>query len=386
VIIVSFGALAAIDSGKSFLPYWVRWNYRGYEDTTGDYPTPPKQYGEYRAFINAAAKLPPGRLLWEGNSQLNVYGSPLALMLLPYWTHGRISSMEGVYYEASATTPYQFMTVAALVAPGNASNPVGGVPYRNQSDFKLGVRWMQQLGVNYFAAHSPQAEAAADADPRLKLVATSPDRDGIDPLGWRIYRVAHSELVEPVRYQPVVVDHVPARDEQQCERKVALLLSRPSVQVHDWQDCIAVPWFNDTAALNRPLVADGPSSWQHSGPAAARSLPKKRLPNVRVTNVRADTDSVSFDVSRTGVPVYVKTSFFPNWEASGANGPYRATPDAMVVVPTSRHVTLHYGTTGTEWLGRAGTLAGVGGLIALVVIPRRRRKRTIAVPMDAHDA
>ena len=225
VTIVSLGALAAMDSGKSFLPYWVRWNYRGYEDSKGDYPTPAKQYGEYRAFINAAAKLPPGRLVWEGNSQLNVYGSPLALMLLPYWTHGRISSMEGVYFEASATTPYHFMTVAALVAPGNASNPVGGVPYRDQSDFKLGVRWLQQLGVSYFAAHSPQAEAAADADPRLRLVATSPDRDGVDPLGWRIYRVAHSELVEPVRYQPVVVDHVPARDEQQCERKVARLLA-----------------------------------------------------------------------------------------------------------------------------------------------------------------
>ena len=179
---------------------------------------------------------------------------------------------------------------------------------------------------------------------------------------------------------------MPARDEQQCERKVARLLSRPSVQVHDWQDCIAVPWFNDPAALNRPLVADGPSSWQHSGPSAARSLPKKRLPNVRVTNVHADTDSVSFDVSRTGVPVYVKTSFFPNWKADGASGPYRATPDAMVVVPTSRHVTLHYGTTGPEWLGRVGTLVGVGGLVALVVIPRRRRKRTIAVPMDPREA
>jgi hypothetical protein len=38
----------------------------------------------------------------------------------------------------------------------------------------------------------------------------------------------------------------------------------------------------------------------------------------------------------------------------------------MVVVPTSKDVTLEYGTTPAEWLGRAGTVAGVIGVGALV--------------------
>jgi hypothetical protein len=61
----------------------------------------------------------------------------------------------------------------------------------------------------------------------------------------------------------------------------------------------------------------------------------------------------------------VKTSFFPNWDVSGADGPWRATPNFMVVVPTNKDVVLEYGTTSAEWFGRAGTVVGVIGVAAL---------------------
>ena len=57
-----------------------------------------------------------------------------------------------------------------------------------------------------------------------------------------------------------------------------------------------------------------------------------------------------------GKPVLVKTSYFPNWKAHGAKGPYRAAPNLMVVVPTSHDVKLTYGLTGADWLGRFITL------------------------------
>ncbi|TMK55414.1 MAG: hypothetical protein E6G60_19575 [Actinobacteria bacterium] len=90
-----------------------------------------------------------------------------------------------------------------------------------------------------------------------------------------------------------------------------------------------------------------------------------------MSRVRTTTDSVSFDVSRTGVPVMVKTSYFPNWTVEGAHGPWRATPNFMVVVPTSHHVTLSYSTTSWEWLGRFATLLGLLGLVLLAPRPRR---------------
>ncbi|MSO79750.1 MAG: hypothetical protein EXQ79_09120 [Acidimicrobiia bacterium] len=298
---------------------------------------------------------------------------------MPYWTDGRIASTEGVYYEASASTPYHFMTVATLAAPGNASNAVRGVPYRDSSQFALGVRWLQLQGVRYLVVHSPQSKVAADADERLRLVATSPDTDGKPPLGWSIYRVANSELIEPLQYRPVVVDAATKKEDAACDRRVAKLLGKPDpVQNHEWQDCIAVPWFNAPNALDRPLVDDGPEAWQHATPSKARHLTKQALPDVQVTKIRTTDDSVSFHVSRVGVPVYVKTSYFPNWKVDGAHGPFRATPNYMVVVPTEHDVNLRYATTGVEWLGRLGTLGGVVGLSVLAFGPWWRRRRAPA--------
>jgi hypothetical protein len=65
----------------------------------------------------------------------------------------------------------------------------------------------------------------------------------------------------------------------------------------------------------------------------------------------------------------VKVSYFPNWKVSGGEGPYRVTPNLMVVVPTSTHVKLHYGYVGVDYLANALTLFG---LIALFWLFRAR--------------
>jgi uncharacterized membrane protein len=87
---------------------------------------------------------------------------------------------------------------------------------------------------------------------------------------------------------------------------------------------------------------------------------------VEVSNPVIDDDSISFDVDRVGEPVLVKMSYFPNWQASGAEGPYRVAPNFMVVVPTDTHVELTYGRTSVEWLSYALTLLGIMGLVLLV--------------------
>jgi hypothetical protein len=355
-------ALVRINATKGYVTYWAKYNYTGYEGGTVEDATK-KDYAEYRAFIDTVNALPPGRLLWEPSSDIGRYGTPLALMMLPYWTDGRISSMEGLYYESSATTPYHFLTAATLTS--TPSNAVRGLPYRNSTDFALGVRYLQLMGVRYYAA-MPDMQALAATNPSLREVATVPDLDVGAPLGWKIYEVADSPVVSPLRFEPVVARDLHADENWRCEAKPEPAPGTPGgAELSAWE-CLAVPWFDDPAALDRPLTDDGPESWQRSEMLDARQVAKKALPDVKVTNVRHDDDSISFDVSRTGVPVMVKSSYFPNWQAEGADGPYRATPNFMVVVPTSRHVRLTYGTTSAEWLGRVGTLAGLVGLGALV--------------------
>ncbi len=375
-VVLAVGALVNIDRSKGFLPYWIKWNESGYQDTRGEGGAPKKAYAEYQRLVHTVSRLSPGRVMWEGGSALNNYGTPLALMLLPYWTNNRFPSMEGLYYESSATTPYVFMTAAAVDGSGNASNPVRGVPYRTFADFSLGVRYLQLMGVRYFIAHSSQSRQAAAADARLHLVATTTTGPGgISPDTWSIYQVASAPTVAALAYQPVVVDSLTSAEQATCKALVADNgIQASDVTLHTWQDCIGVPWFNDPAALDRPLVASGPSSWQHAQPTAARTLPKRPLPPVTVTNIHQSDTGVSFHVSRTGVPVVVRTSYFPNWQAHGATGVYRATPNFMVVVPTAKNVSLTYGTTTAEWLGRILTLLGLVALGALVWLGRRTRR------------
>jgi hypothetical protein len=75
---------------------------------------------------------------------------------------------------------------------------------------------------------------------------------------------------------------------------------------------------------------------------------------------------VSFDVDSPGIPVLVKVSYFPSWQVSGGKGPYRVAPNLMVVIPTSHHVSVHYGYTPVDGVGYLLGLMGLFGLVYMV--------------------
>jgi hypothetical protein len=336
VAIALGGAMQYTYKTRGFLPSWIRWNYSGYEAKPA--------YAEFREVITTMDKLPPGRALWEPSSGIDKYGTTLALELLPHFTNGRIGSMEGLYFESAATTPYHFMIVSALAK--SPSNPVRGLHYRTLADFDLGVAQMRIMGVRYYMAQSDEAKAAADARPdQLKLVAqTGSESVAPQVARWKIYEVLDSPLVEPLRNEPVVIQGLS----------------------HKHWLAPAADWFDDEQALDRPLVDGGPKEWARAGEKEARFEPKKAIAkDVTVSNIQSGDDTVSFDVSEPGVPVLVKTSYFPNWQVKGAEGPWRASPNLMVVVPTATHVELHYGRTGVDW---AGIVLSAFGLLALAAL------------------
>ena len=101
---------------------------------------------------------------------------------------------------------------------------------------------------------------------------------------------------------------------------------------------------------------------------------ERLLPSISVTDIRESREKISFSVDRLGVPVIVKASYFPNWSVAGALGPYRATPNWMVVIPTDNNVALEFEATWAEYLGWVVTLLGIVG----VVFVRRNQRREIA--------
>ena len=71
----------------SFLPYWVSWNFNGYENKD--------QWTDIEKLYSNLNEIPPGRIMWEPNSDLNKYGTPMVLMTIPLYTHH--TSVEGLY-------------------------------------------------------------------------------------------------------------------------------------------------------------------------------------------------------------------------------------------------------------------------------------------------
>ncbi len=317
---------------SSFVPSWARWNFTGYEGKAA--------YPEYHDIVQTMGDLGDtngcGRAMWEHEEQHDRYGTPMALMLLPFWTDGCIGSMEGLYFEASATTPFHFLNQDELsTGPSNAQRDLPYVPGPPTAEqFDLGVQHLQMFGVKYYMAISDGMISLGRANPSLTEVAASGP--------WVVFEVADSALVEPLDNQPAVLT---------------------DVKPHDWLDAVT-PWYLDPGQWNVYPAAGGPSDWQRISPD---DVPTEFATTpVAVTDISAGNDSIEFDVSDVGQPVLVKASYFPNWQADGAKGPWRVGPNLMVVVPTSTHVSLHYGYTTVDYLGWFITLLGVVGLFFLV--------------------
>ncbi len=325
----------------SYIDDWAKWNYSGYERKTA--------WLEYKSVVDMMDSLGRtngcGRANWEYGPSLDRFGTPMALMLLPFWTDGCIGSMEGLYFESSATVPYHFMSQAELSK--QPSNPQRDLPY-GTTDVDKGVEHLQILGSRYFMAFSPEVIAQADAHPDLTLVGQTGE--------WKAYEVRGSEIVAPLLNQPAVIT-----GGGEGER--------------GWM-AVMTDWYQDFGAHDVYLASSGPKEWQRvevKDVAVDPLVPKKigadveiataerrPLKPVAVSGIKTSDNRITFDVDQVGVPVLVKASYFPNWKVSGASGPYRVSPNLMVVIPDSTHVSLYYGWTPVDYMGWILTFIGIG--------------------------
>jgi hypothetical protein len=344
--------------GPNEVTNWSNYNYEGYQGQTS--------YPEFHSLMQTMSDLGQrygcGRAMWEYSASENRFGTPEALMLLPFETNGCIDSMEGLLFESSATTPYHFLNQAELSA--GPSEPEVGLPY-GALNVTLGVQHLQLLGVKYFMAETPQVEQEAAVDPYLQLVAKSGpwtyNYSGANTTTtWQIYMVKDSAIVTPLANDPVVLSGVkpgPASWLGSAAKK------GPSLA-----------WYTDPSKWKVELAQSGPSDWPRTSVSDV-SPTVKHVGKTEVSAITQTDSSLSFHVSRVGTPVLVKVSYFPNWHASGADGPWRVTPNLMVVVPTSHDVTLSYGATTANHLGQLATLIGLVALVVMFVMPSWRRWR-----------
>ena len=198
---------------------WAADNYAGYQAQTS--------WPEYHDIITTmqrvSAKYGCGRAMWEYSSSENRFGTPEALMLLPYWTDNCVDSMEGLLMESSPTTPYHYLDQSELsVSP---SDPQVGLNY-GPLDVAEGVRHLQILGVKYFMAFSPAVFKQAAAVPDLKLVATTKTWPA-PGAQWRIYLITHSPMVQSLGEDPNVVANISSQHNWLSENEEWWLTNRP---------------------------------------------------------------------------------------------------------------------------------------------------------------
>jgi hypothetical protein len=343
--------LGVSSADKSFIPDWVKWNYSGYE--SADKARRNEYFGLVKTMSDLGKTEGCGRAMWEYEPELDQMGTPDALMLLPYWTNECIGSMEGLYYESSATTPYHFLNAAELSL--HPSNPVRGLSYPASPDVAQGVAHLQMLGVKYYMALTPETQGQADANSELRLVATSGpwpvtyytgNTGSSKQRTWKIYEIANSDVVSPLLNRPVVMKGVAQGGKS-------------------WLDA-AQKWYLDPTRRDVFYAASGPVSWARVSPLETNP-PRVSQGPTQISNIATSDNSVSFNVDNVGVPVLVKVSYFPNWKVAGAKGPWRVAPNLMVVVPTSHHVRLHYGYTSADLLGILLSLIGVAGVVWLAM-------------------
>jgi len=304
--------------GVKDAPGWVNWNFSGYEGKA--------QYDQYDTLMQTIDGLPSGRVMWEHNGDINgKYGTPMALMLIPYWDPDH-PTMEGVFFESSISTPFHFLNQSEVSE--SPSNPVQGISY-HPLNMERAIAHLALFDIEYYVTVTETATTAAEEE-GLEMVAYA------EP--WTIFAMPETEFVDIAARQPVVYDGDGA-----------------------FLD-IALDWYDDVENLDYWVAADGPEAWPRVDELDGR-LDEGTLyagSPASVSDVIVTDDRIEFTTDAVGRPHLVKMSYFPNWTVTeGGEGPYYAAPSLMIVVPTSERVVLQFEPTIVENVGSLLTLAGL---------------------------
>jgi hypothetical protein len=346
---------------RGFVDDWAMYNYSGYEAKSG--------WPEARELFDTLATLPPGRVMWEFNRDYERFGTTRTLENVPVF--GGQPTMEGLLIESSLNAPFHFINQAQTSETQTQAVP--GVDYPDPSEFPAnfptGLTHLRLFGVRYYVAYDACKNEKDEAMPCAALGMKDVEMQAAEDAGlpvvkrsgrFTIYRVGSGNLVEVPKFKPVLVDH------------------------RNWR-ANGLAWYARPEWLPTPLVFASPddraaaAAFAKAGPLPVTSLPKEPLarPGELAATTSRTGDVISFRTDRVGEPHIVKVSWFPNWKAEGAEGPWMLSPGLMVVVPTQPEVRLSYQDTPVDLAGKALTVAGIGALLAPTVLGwfRGRRRR-----------
>lgn len=288
-----------------------------------------------------------GRVMPEYDASGHL-GSPYATALLPLRTDGCLPTATGLLMGSSPTAS------AVLVAESSLSpiysNYKPGLRYE-PFDLDRGVEYMREIGARYYLAHTPTVIEAARLNPNLTQVAASGP--------WHVYLVEGVSLVETLERQPIVIRDAD-RDALGWER-------------------VALEWFQQARPTAFRVAWSGPPDWTRASPGVPLPEQTHQLNASDISEVHDLVDEpghIRFRVSNPGAPIIVRRSYFPTWKVKGARGPWRITPNWMVVIPTGDEVELTYEAGTAAWVGVALSALGVAATFGWAARSSQARSRS----------
>ncbi len=302
----NLGVFVFIMSSMSFLPHWVNWNFTGYEGK--------EDWQEIETLYSSLEKLPPGRIMWEPNSDLNKYGTPMVLMTIPLFTDH--SSMEGLYFDSSITTPFHFIAVSGLAE--KPSNPVGGLSYIN-NDFEKGVEYLNDLGVDYFITYTESIRDKAMNNKDLSLLFVS------DP--FSLFEI-ETNKIELVNQRIEIFPRISFYE------RTSSSLFRDTKYQNFFEKA-----YNNFKHLDEYRVVELPTEV---------NLKPSNHVDLKISDLIISSDVIKFTTNKPNELHIIKVSYFPNWKIDKGLGPYRISPSFMAIVPYESNVLLSFERTNIE--------------------------------------
>lgn len=321
---------------RNLMRTWAQWNFRGLELKPSA-----------AVFKNLVLPLrgTPGRLANDLHDDNNRLGSSRIFELAPHLAAKPI--LEGGLVNSALGSMFAY-----YIQSETSDTCAGAPPIVKTASFNMDIatRHLELFNVKHFIARSPATQLALRTDPRWKFIQREEQ--------WELF-----ELLTHNGSYVVIPKFLPA----------VLETANPNQSGMDW---IYVP-----GALDQPFILTNPrttplpatlprvtesqfhdflraAATATGGVVAAWQVP---IPHSAGTSVSAETVSdsaIRFHTTAIGQPHIVKISYFPNWQARGADTVFRVTPAFLLVFPRREQVELFYGSTSADSIGRWLTVLG----------------------------
>lgn len=324
-------AAGAIFAGNPLGPSWARHNYTGFEQKDNW-----ETYNELMEYLDS---LPYGRVMFEFDKKIiEKYGTPRSFELIPFWTDQ--AGTEGLLVESSLTAPYHYINQSELSMKPRGTVAGWKVPERN---YEAAIKHLKYFNITYIMASSPEVISDLNNDNSVVFL----------------------NKIEPYFFYEITGEH----------NYVEILPNMPyRFNPEDNWTWDIKEWYLNTDNMDNPVIYDDGSeeirkfteiTKDDLGSVGSNPIAE---PPGKIISEEVQREKIEFETTGIGQPHLIKVSYFPNWHATGAEGPYLVSPSLMLVFPTQQKVTLCYGMTYANKLGVALTILGFAIILVVLII------------------